>query len=683
MGTEPIGMRWIWYIFQTAILILCSTSISVAQISGFYADEGIAYYQSGDMEIAIEYLELALESEFFTEPVFVYLASAYLQNGDHGDAIKTAEMGLEKFPGHLKLKAIKAEAYIPSNYKKSISLYDDMIRTLENRGLNEQFGISREMIGRSLGLLYQRLASDEYVEGNLGRAADALFKARRLTSDNLTVHNNLTYILMEKGEWERAQETVDYGLGEFPADLNLLILKARILDETGNTEEALEVYRLLHLLDTSDINRAIAYGWALLNTGQVGKSNQFFYDMIDMHPQERKLYRTLIDINRQRFNLGGVSTVLEMKHGQFPDDIEIANELGRSFIASRQFERARSFYDTLASAHNSMTHALFSAHTFVYEEDYKNAVEAYRNLRTEWGDNPQLLAEFGMILEETGNLLSALEVYKKSLGLEQDGWTMIRIAELTEDEDERARMVQSANGTNYDGIARWIAFREGQRPADISEQREELLELLQDLFGLYIESQRTVGRIVEQDLQRLQPSVPELFHPKQRMDAYEGYIGSIFGFVLEKFPDTEAKALFGEMLEIYPDSPLISYHMGRMAFDQGQYQDAVFYFDKAVNKGADSPDLHFELGKTYRQKGDYVNSALSFERVLTLDDTHEEAYRELIRLSEEHEQLDDLCDRWARRYSNNRENEVLKQFLIEALHKADRFEEARKVASGS
>lgn len=77
---------------------------------------------------------------------------------------------------------------------------------------------------------------------------------------------------------------------------------------------------------------------------------------------------------------------------------------------------------------------------------------------------------------------------------------------------------------------------------------------------------------------------------------------------------------------------------------------------------------------------EYIREAISsLERALALIPDETSIYSELIQLYREVGQLDQLSDRWSAKFRADKDNELLKEHLIEALHKAGRFDEASEI----
>src|SRR5690625_6879883 len=87
-------------------------------------------------------------------------------------------------------------------------------------------------------------------------------------------------------------------------------------------------------------------------------------------------------------------------------------------------------------------------------------------------------------------------------------------------------------------------------------------------------------------------------------------------------------------------------------------------------------NIQFLIENTYKHLYQFSRSILPYERTIAINHKNRSAYHPLIRIYQKERDLPSLCDRWLITYRHEKENEVLKEFLIEALHKADRFKDA-------
>ncbi|MDZ7808253.1 MAG: tetratricopeptide repeat protein, partial [Gracilimonas sp.] len=100
---------------------------------------------------------------------------------------------------------------------------------------------------------------------------------------------------------------------------------------------------------------------------------------------------------------------------------------------------------------------------------------------------------------------------------------------------------------------------------------------------------------------------------------------------------------------------------------------------KSVEYSPELFEAHLELSEIHEDKGNIEEAIASLERALSLNSTESTVYSKLIQLYREIGQLDQLSDRWSAKYRADKNNGLLREHLIEALHKAGRYDEAREI----
>ena len=89
------------------------------------------------------------------------------------------------------------------------------------------------------------------------------------------------------------------------------------------------------------------------------------------------------------------------------------------------------------------------------------------------------------------------------------------------------------------------------------------------------------------------------------------------------------------------------------------------------------------MANIYYKQGNKAQAILSYKRVLSLNSKNKDIYKKLIEIYREENQLNKLCDEWLNIYSSQHDNKLLEEFLIVALHKANRIDEAKEIIKNS
>ncbi len=659
-----------------SFVLLLRTGDAKAQQFNYWFSEGVALFEMGDAEESVESFRRAIEEDPNHAEAYVYLLSALMASGDFNKAVDYAEKAAKRFPRHARLLALKGEVLYRIDPEEAVPVYRELRRLVRSSPERQVDGISLKMAERSLGLLHEQVGALRYDRGNSSGAVESLRSARRLIPDSLSVHNNLAFILIEMQDFEQATQVLDEALEYFPDENNLLLMKASIASESGSGEEAVEILRRLHEQNPADVNRAIAYGQALLNANQAVKANEFFSSKIERYPDERRYYRVLIELNSQRMNLSGMHHVLEMKRAQFPDDLFLAEEFAASLVMQRKHHEAHQLYDSLSVAQSSHRLARRAAHALVFGEDYDAASTYYKQLNEKWPQQFVFVRERGLILEHLGEKDAAANLYERYVRERPSGRFMVKLADITTDNQLKREMLELASETRYKPFVQRRNLGGQLREASDYKTAETVID---ELMRMYVNRQEVLSSTFERELEDASLRIPGLFHERNEIQELSYDLNQMFDLLIKSGDFSESAGVFERLAERWPDSSMLYYQRGRLHAENRLYEEAVSDIRNSMQLGAAGKEVHMTLGDIWHKKGNYDQAALAYERALSENNQYAGAYRSLIRLSEEHNRLDELTDRWMSRYRNNRQNTVLREFLIEALHKADRIDEARSL----
>lgn len=662
--------------FVILLLFLLTPSLLYAQNSGATMQQGILHYELKEYDEAIHYFEQALQFQQFSPEIYIYLTSSHLLNQNPEEAIQSSAQGLDNFPDALRLRMMMGEALIQTDLQQAIPLFEDVLQQFSVSGKPQIQGVYRKNVEAYLSRIYQQSAVTAFQKENFSQAEGYYKKARTLNPDSLSVHNNLAYILIQQEKWGDAEEALNVGLSHFPSSENLLLMKAQVLEQRDEREEMLNILERLYHTNPSNMNRAVLYGKSLLSANRADEANEFFRKKIRDYPQERILYETLLEVNRQRFNQTGVLEVLRLQKEQFPDDEKVLEEYGLELITAQKYADASAWFDSLAVSHNNPEYGKIAARSWLYEEDFETAETVYRKQIKRWPQEALLLSDFAIVLKKNGKTEEATEVFETILKSEVSGNMRIEYAEMLTSYQDKEKILQPLNGTLYNGWARWFLLKDHPKEAGITESAE-YIDILSGMIAFYEDRKILARSEVEAGLQTFRAPNPPLFQVSSELKKIDSELKGILAFLNRVLPFEKAEGVILKTLHKYPESALLMHHMGMLYYQNNRIEDAQKNFENAVQLQADREKTHLFLGHVYQKAGQFDKAVLSYERVLTINDRDEEAYRSLIRLHQRNGELDQLCSRWLRRHNHQKQNDVLREFLIDALHRANQFEEVR------
>jgi tetratricopeptide (TPR) repeat protein len=672
------------------LLVLFSTA-AVSPLSAQQFDydfnQGRILYESNDPEGAAEAFRRSLEINPDQPEAWVYLVSALLQLERPDEAAEAVAEGLEYAPDNFRLLALRADALYRVKPESSIEAYNILVEALQQRrqrSANSRLTLSKAR--ESLGLVWEEIAGIRYDNGDTEGALDALRAARRNNPGRISVHNNLAFILMEQQRYEESRTAIKRGLEQFPDHPDLLLMQANILSQTGDTASSVQTLQQLHESDPENVNIALAYGQALLFDNQAVKANEFFQEMLERHPDERRYYRTLIEINRQRMNLNGMHAVLYKMTERFPEDTELARELGESYLLLQEFEAAHNQFDSLAVEMDEAELAGRAAQALLFGEMWEQAASYYNTVLDIWPQHTGLKKDYALLLYDMNRREQAFKQLRSIDAGALNGRQLVHMINLSNDEQTRQYYAELASRTPHKPIAAWMSEYEiPDRSITSMEERESIFMLLNDIMELYGQKQSTVQTATEADLKRRSLSLPQPLHAASEFDEISNTLRRALTWLQDHAAYDIAEDIFTKLLAAWPESPLLRSEYAERLEENGNYAQALQELQKAIQSGASGAEIHMRMGHLYEMQDALQQAELAYERALTEDAEHAAAYRSLIRITgqQNNQSLKALCDRWMARYRQNRSNKMLEEFLIEALHKADRFDEARSIIERS
>jgi tetratricopeptide (TPR) repeat protein len=157
----------------------------------------------------------------------------------------------------------------------------------------------------------------------------------------------------------------------------------------------------------------------------------------------------------------------------------------------------------------------------------------------------------------------------------------------------------------------------------------------------------------------------------------------IVKFYGASFPQAKTEPVLRDLLAQYPGSGRLTYLVGQYFQAHGDTAEAAQLYAQAVRHAPRLREAHLAQGKLAEAQGNNQKARRAYERARALNETAPDAYRALLRVHRQQERLDGLIRRWQVRLRTMPDNAALREALIEALHKAGRYDEARRLSEAS
>lgn len=679
-------MNYLGVLFISLIVIL-QVSQAAAQDN---LQEGIQYFQQGEYEQAVSAFKEIIEQDAPQRvQAYYFLARTHGITGSFRKGHEVLEKALEIYPEHPGLRFARAELAGHTNpYAGAEIMHQLYYDEKDNPDLYYSLGLTPENLKEYSGQLYARAGSEFYGEEQIDRSIQALKKARELIPDSLYVHNNLIYTLLNNEQYDEAIEAAEYARDRFPENRNIRLMHNQALSLAGRGEDNPDDIQQLYRENPDDPQTAMVYGQALLNEGKAIEAAEHFEEFLKRNPRQRQVYRMLIQINQRQFEYEGLAEVLKMKVEAFPREPNIRAELAEVLALIDKFQEARAHYAHLYDQTEDPYYILEKVRTYLSEEKWEEAEHGYRALCEDYpasGTGRMAAGELIRLynhLEKTAKALetaeSAYTRYEHSSEIAVLYLQQLRNNEQLQKAAELAEKLIDMPGVRS-GIPYLIIAEISKDPAKKRDYLEKVMHTELEEVGKLSEQIRTDAQAALEG--GIEMQIPVL-NERTQLEQHRSVLNDAAAIINDTETPANQVEIYQRLHEQYDSNIWVKQQIAGALIRNGKTTQAEEVLLSAARLNPDDVEIHQETAELFEQSGNDERAIISWERALGTDQKNEPAYRNLIRLHRKKGTLEDLCDRWMAQYRANPDNEILKEYLIDALHRAGRSEEARAIAQG-
>ena len=659
-------------------------SATALQAQQLLLQEGMQKYQQGDFKKSIELLEQAIQQNSLQLNAHVLLGASYLKQEVPEMAQLKAEQGLQHFPNAGALKWIQAEAFFQQRlFQKALPLYNTLYADSKVKGSLDPLQIDQRQIKKRMIQANKILASEAFQRNELDEAKKYINRIHSLNPDDFEARKNLVYLYLKNKEWKKALKTVNKALEDEPENRDLLRMKASALYNLKDFEGLKREYKILYKQDPDNIETALTYAEILVGSQKSSEAVKIYERLLEKYPDDRRIYEALIEVNERRLNLQGKRAVLRRMEGQFPGDKKVSTDIAATFEQEDKWGEARAVYDSLlVTGGDSLALQKKIAKTFVAQDSLQEAEKLYNQLYNHNNTDKDLVLRYGNVLEQASKWGAARTLYEEYLTIQKDGdiYHRMGIVLVALEKDQAAiesfREALAMGNRNPDLYLRLSQLLAIKGPEKMEEARSKSKKALTLSLEKLKESQNEVEQRISQNSLANQLKNQEQF---KELEELNELAKDAFTHYTKINLSDEIQMMFDKIESTYPGSGRLLYLIGDYYQKRQQSKKAKLYFQEAIRYTPKLREAHIGLARLFERSGKHTSAISSYERALSLDPKQPEPYDALIRLYRKQGELNTLCDRWKARYRANIDNEILKEFLIEALHKSKRYDEAKKL----
>ncbi len=567
---------------------------------------GEIYFATGEIEIGIKHYKEAIEADaslkdYFAEQLAPYHAG--LMGRDEAKSI--VERFLAVIPDDPRASFYAAQIETEAgNLTTAIRYYENTIALVDVEETEQGVDFAPEQLLEA----YRFLGDAHYQQGNHEKALTAYRRTIELDPELSLYFFNQGRSAFDAEQYDLAIEPFSKFVLIYPEDIESTYLLARSYEALESAENALRFY--LRTLELAPTHKA-----ALTRSAQIYQSENDTQNALTMLTRLTSVDPT----NIEAYYLSGLSH-LKLDHPEEaldaflettrldPNHLDAHVQIASLYEQQRDTDSAIDRYETIITLDPSRADSfLHLGRLYLRRGDRDNAIRVYEPGLELDPDHPQTQYALGAIFEERGEIEKAI----KHFGLANqydDGhydWhfryarLLDRYAETLEDSDAYAAMaVEAYNNT--------ISLKDDYVPAYFYRG------LITRRYKQIGDTLYRYGQIAE-DFKRVIALEPN------NSDAYY-YLGMTY---IDLDEHQNAKEIFLKTLEFSIAYTGIYLNLGLIAESEGEYEEAIGYFEKELEIDSDSVAAYQRLGELYSNyNADFGRAVEALKRALELQPNH-------------------------------------------------------------
>ena len=596
-----------------------------------YEEEMAVYGRSDLVSKAIQEYRLAIDADPTSEFLTSALAEVYARTGRIKDAVSEAQEILKRDPKNLEAHKLLGHIYLrslgdmqgnngsDSVLKLAIEQYQEIIK------LDPSSTDDHVMLGR----LY-------HADSQMQKALEEEKTAVKLSPDSEDAITTLASLYNEMGDTAKAAETLD-SVPEPSRSAKLYSALGETYGQKKDYKKAIDAYQHAIALDRDNLDAIRGLADSLDKDGQTEKALQQYKIISDANPEDPRTYIQLGEIYRRLGKFDLALQNLKKAQSMVQDSEQVSYDLALVYEAEGRYDDAIStlqdllkrtekadgkysqddrenrsiFLERLGSSYAENNNFPAAIDTFqkmlplgdeYAERGYGLIIDTYRDNK----DWQKALEEAKLAMQKLPNSRRIKMVYAGQLadaGRPDEGIQQIKSL-LKGTADDREVYVNLA--TVYNRLKRWQEADATLEKADQLSSKQEDKEQVAFLRAAALERQKKFDQAEEMFRKILvtNPNNPAVLN-------YLGYMFADHGQKLD-----EALGMIKKAVDLDPANGAYLDSLGWAYFKLGKYDLAEDNLTKASQHMGADPTVQEHLGDLYQKTGRLKLAAAHWERAL-------------------------------------------------------------------
>lgn len=638
--------------------------------------QGISWYEKKEWQKAIEFFVNSLKQNPESKLSYHYLGAAYLESGKFSEAYAVLKIGVEKYP---------YEKSIIGNFINSGLMTGKVDEPIKAGVLYIKKNPADAATKALLATAYSRQGEQLLLRG---RYTDAVSAARTAMSYNNSEENARTVIIRSyilSGKTKEAMIESERAIKLFPASVSVQTAYLAALNSSQEYEKALALALKLNSKFKEDADFQMQLAFLYRANYKIQEGAEVFERLIKKNPSREQVYDGAISYFESLNQFDKVRTLYEEKIKNFGREIEFRIKIAESYENEKLPDKARNVYLGILEKEDVNEIRLLLAHSYLDNSMKDSAVlqleKVLKNNNTNY-EAHRVLCEIYLENRSDKKLMDAADSFYSNhrddfranyyLSLAYFG---LGDSALTRRFAEAARKLKPQSPFPYSVLA--VSAKTG---GDISSTRYYSRQAVVKALAEIKEMESAINKLLsESNAENPRENLRKASTLKKELAELNNVLDKNFANLKQLCNTEELRAVLNSLLISYPNNPFVQKEKGDYHKERNEPDSAVYFYIRALKTNPSLSACHSSLAGIYAKKGDFTEAIKSVKRAISAEPLNNSLYDNLIQYASKNGTMNELADDWISIYKTDRSNVVLRERLIEVLHKTDRFQEANEI----
>ncbi len=655
------------------ILLLAMQAPAFAQTADL--QKAATLYTSGKYEEAGKLFESIINAGNASKEVYSGAIDCALKLKQYGKASALTESALAKFGSNYDLELLQAQLYNQlGNTAKSISALEKTVKRYpDSTGLKI-----------TLSDLYTLRGSELYQNKKMEESAAALTTALRYNPKNPDARKNLIIIYLQEKKYKEALPYSKDAYRLFPNDKIIRQLYFETLIGLENFAEAVKVSEQIVKNSPDDIQAGLNNALLYRYNQEPQKALDKYAELRQKFPGSKEVYQAEISF----LELASRYDTIIARYREFlvlnPGDKDMIIGLGKTYETRKSYDTARTVYSELIEKDIYRDAQLLIAETYVKENKNDTAISVYQKYLISGGKNPDAFTRINELLIKADRTAESREYLLRAVSVHpsKTEFTVSLAKSYYYGNQPDSAMMWLEKVKNFYLEFPEIPYITALIYLDRKDTSRALFQLTRAIKYSLEQTQKIQAQIlgaVSGNNINNPDSVETAKSKGAELDAVTALLKDSFKRLKELQKPESYISTLKKLITDLPSAALLYLQRAKYLEETGSLTEAAEDYETALILSPSSDEVQMAAGNYYESRGENEKALIAFRKASSLNKKLSYPYSKIIDLAQKLGTLNEICDYWLKLYETDLKNSILREHLIEALHKAGRMKEAEKV----